>query len=131
MRKSLSVVGCLLVLVAAAGCGAKLDIEKTLEVTPNEAKMVIIEKINREQKVRVQWKSEGGAVNVDCFLEKDQKEVEGARLSGKKSDKVLASEEKKEEAELVVTVPANNEAVVMVSSASGKNAKVKVKLTNR
>src|SRR3990167_3987488 len=104
MRKPFPVVGCLLVLVAA-GCGSKLDIERTLEVTPNEAKMVIIEKINREQKVRVQVESEGGAVNVDCFLEKDQKEVEGARLSGKKSAKVLASEEKKEKVELVVTVP--------------------------
>lgn len=131
MFKLFQVMGCLFLLVIA-GCGTKLDVEKTWELAPGDApKMLIIEKIGREQKVRVQMKSEGGPVNVDCFLEKDQKEVEGARLSGKKSAKVLDSVEKKEEGELVVTVPANSEAVVMVSSASGKKASVKVKVTNR
>ncbi len=130
MYKSAALV-VFLVVFLASGCGVKLNVEKTLEVTPGEAKMVIIDKISKEQKVRVQFKSQGGPVTVDCFLEKDQKEVEGARLSGKKPSKALDSKEKMEEAEMVVTVPADNEAVVMVSSVSGKKATVQVKITNR
>lgn len=130
MFKLVHVMGCLLLLVVA-GCGSKLDYETSLKLAPGEERTLTIDPTPKEQKVRVQVKSTGGAVTVDCFLEKDQQEVEKARRAGKKSEKALASEEKKEEAELQVTVPAQAKAVVLFTAASAKTVDVKVKISNR
>lgn len=130
MFRTFHVMVCLLLLVGA-GCGTKLEYETAYKLGPGEERTHTIDPAPKEQKIRVLVDATGGSVNVDCFLEKDQQEVEKARRANKKSDKTLASEEKKEKTELQVTVPAQTKAVVLITPTAGKTVDVKVKITNR
>lgn len=129
MPKHLPVAFC--VVLVATGCGSKLHDERMITLGIGEEKPLQLEPVRREQKIRVHFQSPGVPVTVSCFLEKDQPDVEKARLGGKVSDKVLGSQEKKEEAEFEATIPANQQAIVLISSAARQEAKVKIKITNR
>lgn len=119
---------CLLVLLTQPGC-KKLNDDRTVEIEPGEEKLIIADPVSRDQSVTVSWDSEGSAVNVYLFLEKDQKTASDAITLGKKSDKVLASKERSNADNLQVQVPSGEKLVVMITS--GKQAKVRVKMMGK
>jgi hypothetical protein len=107
-----------------------LNDERTVEVPIDTFKMINLDAVKRDQKVKVEVSSPGAAVSVYVVLEKDRATVQQALEVDKRSDKILASTEKTESATLEANIPAGNAAVILLMSACGKTANVKVKSTN-
>ncbi len=126
VRKALPFV----LLVLAAGCMAKLNTEKTLNLSPGQPEGLAIEKVSKTQSINVSAKAASGKFSVYVFLEKDQNEAEKAIHSGKVNDKIIAHQQKTDSAEFKAAIPANEAAVVMVAAEEGKKAEVKLKVTN-
>ena len=107
-----------------------LNDERTVEVPVGTFKMINLDAVKSDQRVKVDISSPGAAVSVYVGLEKDLDAIEQAVEAQKASDKILASSEKTEAATLEATIPAGNSAVIVLTSAAGKTASVKVKTTN-
>jgi predicted component of type VI protein secretion system len=112
----------------STGCGAKLNDERTVEVSPDREVNVAVDPFKREQKINVSVKTTGGPVDVFVYLKQDEKDAQDA-IYAKKKDKVLAEARSVEDHNLEATVPANSAAVVMLSSRA-KKVTVKLKITN-
>ncbi len=110
-----------LVLVAAPGCKRTvLNQQKTVDVSPGSSEGVVIDAIGKEQKVKVEFKSEGAPVTV-AILSKAEDDKSGtplAKVANKETDTVEA------------TVPADTEVVVRIFNNSTKKASVQLKMTN-
>jgi hypothetical protein len=130
MRSQVRIVPllCLVVLLTQPGC-KKLNDDRIVDIEPGEEKLIIADPASRDQNVTVSWDSEGAAVNIYLFLEKDQKTASDAITLGKKSDEVLASKERSNEDNLQVQVPSGEKLVVMITSR--KQAKVRVKMVGK
>jgi hypothetical protein len=125
MRKA-----CLFVLLLLAiGC-TKLNSQSDVHVKPGEMKYSFVDPITKSQKINVSAKASDGKFNVYCFLDKDKAEVEKDLNLNKVGAKVLAHELKTNGAELNATIPANETAVILLTSAEAKNVEVKLKITN-
>ena len=125
MRKA-----CLFVLLLiAVGC-TKLNSESTVQVKPGDLKYTMVDPISKGQKINVSAKTSDGKFNVYCFLEKDKADVEKDLYQKKVSAKVLAHELKTGGADLNATIPANETAVILLTSDETKNVEVKLKITN-
>src|SRR6516162_1027559 len=125
MRKA-----CLFVLLLiAVGC-TKLNSERTVQVKPGDLKYTMVDPISKGQKINVSAKTSDGKFNVYCFLEKDKADVEKDLYQKKVSAKVLAHELKTGGADLNATIPANETAVILLTSDETKNVEVKLKITN-
>jgi hypothetical protein len=125
MRKA-----CLFVLLlVAVGC-TKLNSQSDVQVKPGDLKYTMVDPISKSQKINVSAKTSDGKFNVYCFLEKDKVEVERDLNQIKVSAKVLAHELKTGGADLTATIPANETAVILLTSAEAKNVDVKLKITN-
>jgi len=123
MRKA-----CLFVLLLlAVGC-TKLNSERTVQVKPGDLKYTILDPISKSQRINVSAKTSDGKFNVYCFLEKDQADVEKDLYQKKVNAKVLAHELKTGGADLNATIPANETAVILLTS--DENVEVKLKITN-
>jgi hypothetical protein len=119
-----------LMLILVTGCKAKLNSESTVELTSGDMKSTIIDAISKAQDVMVSAKASGGKFNVYVFLAKDKADVEKAVERSKVSDKVIAHKLDTSEADLKANIPANSEAVVLLTSVDAKKVEVKLKLTN-
>ena len=129
MRKIVPLV--LLLLLAVAGCRTKLNQEKVVTVEAGDGSGLTIEAIKNAQTVKIAATANSGTFNVYCYLAKDKAEVENNSYGGKAAPKLLDSKLKViNQAELSANVPANEEAVVMITSGDGKKAEVKLKVTN-
>jgi hypothetical protein len=129
MRWQRLFAGLVLVGLVAPGC-ARFSHEQTVEVGPAVEKTLTIDPPSSNQTLKVEFSSPGSPVNVYCYLQKDEAEAKKAIMARKKLDKVLGSKEKSEQDSFEVTIPAREEAVVLVTAA-GKKASVQVKLTGR
>jgi hypothetical protein len=125
MRKA-----CLFVMfLLAVGC-TKLNSESVVHLKQGDLKYTMVDPISKSQKINVSAKTSDGKFNVYCFLEKDKAEVEKDLNQNKVGVKVLAHELKTGGADLNVTIPANETAVILLTSGEAKNVEVKLKITN-
>jgi len=127
MRRFLPVA---LILVAIVGCEARLENVGTVNVIPGEIKSKVIEAINKEQKIKVVGTATTGQFNVFVYLQKDQTECENAINSGRKTTKMIVQKNQSTQAELTALIPANQVAIVSLTSADGKPGVVSLKITN-
>ena len=128
MRKM--IVPGMLMLILIAGCKAKLNSEKTVELPPAGMHDIIVDPITSAQDIKVSAKASSGKFNVYVFLTKDKADVEKAANQNKVSDKVIAHKLDTSDAELKANIAANSEATVLLMSIEAKKVEVKVKLTN-
>ena len=126
MKKTLPLVLLLLTL----GCQPTLNQEMTKQLDMNESATYDIPAISKEQTINVSVTAVSGKVNIHVFLRKDGTAVENAINQKKPLDKVLDHKLAVPEANLKVTIPANEAAQVRVEAAEGKKAEFKMKLTN-
>jgi hypothetical protein len=119
-----------LLLVLAVGCRTKLNEEMVVNVGGGESQYRMVDPIAKEQKVNVSAKAIGGTFSIYVFLEKDKEEAQKGIDLNKIGDKVLANKQKTADAELQVTIPANQKATVLLTSGDGKKAEVKLKISN-
>ena len=127
MRKELLFV----LLILVAGCRAKPLDESVVNVELMDQQFREIDPISSAQKVNVSAKANIGQFNIYVFLDKDKAEVEKEIAQGKAGAKVLAHKLKEsDEANLQANIPANERAVVALTSADGKKAEVKLKISN-
>jgi hypothetical protein len=119
-----------LLLVLAVGCRTKLNEEMVVNVGGGESQYRMVDPIAKEQKVNVSAKAIGGTFSIYVFLEKDKEEAQKGIDLNKVGDKVLANKQKTADAELQVTIPANQKATVLLTSGDGKKAEVKLKISN-
>jgi hypothetical protein len=117
----------LLLLVLVVGCRTKLNVEKTYTLSVGSIETIEILAIKSAQTVNVTAKGDG-KFKIYLFLAKDRKAIEldpdkkGANLLDHKKDVT--------EATLSGTVPADEEAVVMIYGADTRKVEVKVKIFN-
>jgi hypothetical protein len=111
----------------ALGCQTRLDVERTVALDPDIIKTLEFDGPRYEQKVTVSVSSPDAPVNVYVCLFKDSDAVADAVRASKLSDKVLAKEEKTQDASLQVTIPAKTGMSVILNCASAKAATVKLK----
>ena len=125
----------LLALVAGAvGCGQKLDVEKTVTLSPgeNEIYPLLIDAPRRDQNVKVEVSSPGVPVSAWVVLEDDRAAVVQKLEKGGQPEKnhVRAGKERSPTIELETLIPAGKAFAVVVAGAS-KKTDVKVKVTGR
>jgi hypothetical protein len=118
MRRTVPQACCFLALLGLVSGCTKLNDERTVQVAPGDEHKLFIDPAKKEQRITVSVSSPGTPVNVSLLLENDPK-------------KALDSKEKVEEATLNATIPADNKAVVLLTSAGARTANVKVKITNK
>jgi hypothetical protein len=120
-----------LALLVVAGC-QRLNLEKTVEVTPTEVKIITIDGPTKEQKVNVDFTTTDAEVNVYVCLDEDKKAVEEHVVNNRTIDenKLLAKSLLKKSGTLEVTIPARKDFVVLVGS-TGKKSKVTVKVVGK
>jgi len=126
-----SVFGLLaLSLLVAVGC-QRLNVEKDIHVSPGEVQDVIIDAPRSEQKIKVDVTSTA-PIDVYVILSSDQQVVKDKLLGNRSPDpsKLLANQQKAENASLDATIPAKNEFRILLAGAK-KPADVKVKVTSR
>jgi len=119
-----------LLLVVVVGCRAKLNDESSTSVELMNQVFRTVDPISKAQKIHVNATASSGQINVYVFLKKDQAEVVKEVERSKPSTKILAQELKTAKATLSAEIPAKEEAVVMIMSADGKKADVKLKINN-
>jgi hypothetical protein len=118
--------------IAVPGCRKVLNEEKSFDLKPGNENDFAVDAVKKEQKIKVEVTSPGVPLNVFVFLKKDEQAAKMDISAGKKTDNVLASERKTENATLEATIPANCEAVIQIRNVStdNKTANVKLKITN-
>ena len=128
MRKIIPVFAVVLGLV---GCQAKLNHSSTVEVELADKQSKIVEAISKEQTIKVAGNASSGQFNLYVFLQKDQTAAENDIDRGSKnSPLILAQKVRTNQAEVTALIPANQVAVVMLTSGDGKKATVNLKITN-
>jgi hypothetical protein len=126
MRKELLFV----LLILVTGCRAKLLDESVVKVELMDKEFREIDPISTDQKVNISAKATSGEFNIYVFLAKDKAEVE-KEFQGKPGTKILAHQLKvTSQADLQANIPANERAIVAITSADGKKAEVKLKISN-
>jgi hypothetical protein len=113
-------------LAAVAGCQSRLNLDHTLDVDVGSSKDVVIDAPRYDQKVAVTVESDNPVSVYVCLLD-NRKAVHDALDKGKKPEGVLASKEQVQTDTFDVTVPAKQQAVVLVEAGT-KAAKVKLKI---
>ena len=127
MKKAVPVV---LFLLIVAGCQAKLNSESTVKVELMDKNWTTVDPSAKAQKVNVSAKADSGQFNIYFYLEKDKAEVEKEVDQSKTPAKALAQQTKATQADLSANIPANERAVVLITSGDGKKAEVKLKISN-
>lgn len=118
----------LCVIGALAGCGRKLNIDKTLDLSKG-GKIVTLDPVGSEQKVKISIVAEDAPVDIFVYLGKDAQKAE-ENLYGAKAP-VLKKELKTQKIEnMEVTIPANEEAHINVQPSTRSPKSVSLKITN-
>ena len=117
-----------LALVWLAGCSAKLNVEKSEDLTLDKVIEQPIDGYKKEQKITVSINATN-PVDVFVYLDRDKADVVAAINAKQDSKYLLASGRMIQDGNLEATIPANSPATVMISPA-GKSAKVKYKISN-
>jgi hypothetical protein len=117
-------------LVVAVGC-TKLNSQSDVQVKPGDMKYCFVDPISKSQKINVSAKASDGKFNVYCFLDKDKAEVEKDLDQNKVGAKMLAHKLKTDAADLDgIPIPANEKAVILLTSTEAKIVDVRLKITN-
>ena len=118
-------VGALVLVVA--GC-QPVNYETSVAIQPGTIHPVEISAPSRDQNIKVTVSASVAPVSVYVVLQKDREAVEAAILSYKTPDasKVLASQEKTENATLDAKIPAGSDYAVLVYNGPVKTAQVKI-----
>ena len=115
----------LLVLVVA-GCEGKLRDTRSFEVKPTDTgKEYRIDPKASERPLKVTATAEGGAIDVYVYLSKNAEAAE-QNILAKKDEFILAKAVNVKEADLTATIPANEEATVVVLCAKLEPATVQL-----
>ncbi len=115
-----------LLVLMVAGCEAKLRDTRSFEVKPGDAgKEYRVDPKASERVLKVTATAEGGPIEVYVYLSKDRDVAENSILA-KKDEGILAKAVKVQEAELTATIPANEEAAVVVTTGDIKSANVQL-----
>lgn len=115
-----------LAILMAAGCQSRLNLDHTLQADAGSYKDLVIDAPRYDQKVGVTVEADN-PVNVYVCLLDNRKAVHDAIDTGKKPDAVLAAKDKVQSDTIEVTVPAKQQAVVIVEAGT-KAATVKLKI---
>lgn len=117
-------------LLLTGGC-QRVHQERTAQVEPGNVYVLTVDAPRSDQQVTVTAASPGVPINVYLVLEKDVEEARQALDRDKKPARPLAAQEKTESATLQATVPAQNGYAVVLTSAAGKKAEVKLHLAGK
>jgi hypothetical protein len=121
----------LVILGTVSGCGrTKLNVGSAFELNLGDNKRITVEPIKHEQKIKVTGTATGAPVNVYVYLSKNEAAADKEILAKKFTDVMLQKQEKTDSVNLEATIPANEAAVVRVSSAGAGKANVEIKITN-
>jgi hypothetical protein len=114
-------MGVLAVVLTLAGCKTILNVDSEFDLPGGETKMFNIDPIRREQTIKVEVTSNDEPVSVVVILEKEKNSAKAP----------LAKLEKTKQGTLDATIPANEEAVVVVGGVpQGKKTHVKLTIRN-
>lgn len=127
-RLAFRIVFAVLGVIWLSGCGAKLNIEQTKELSLSEVITQPLDAYKKEQKITITV-SATNPVDVFVYLDKDKDAAEAA-INAKKDDKLLAVSRMLKDGKLEAPIPANSPATIMIAPA-GKSAKVTYKVTNQ
>jgi len=122
-------VAVIAILLISRSGRVTLSDNTTIQVDPSQIKYRVLDPISSAQKIFVTAKS-SEPFNIYVFLEKDLAAVEKDIQADKASDKAITYRIKTDSANLEAMIPANEKAVVGLSSAGGKKTDVKLKITN-
>lgn len=115
-------------LVLVVGCSdPRFYDRRTEEVTPAAPITIPIDAAKRERVITVQAKSSGPMFDIHLFLSKDQEGAESS-IFGNKSELLLDSAKKTQEATVEATVPAGEELMVFVIAAENKTLSVELEM---
>lgn len=115
----------LFLALSTAGCKSKLNLDETI----NDGKEYGWDGVANEQKIKIHAKPTEGKITVGVYLEKNKKAAGDHIFSGK-NDPFLAIERGKEEVNMEVTVPANENWHVQVVPVGAGRKSIAVKITN-
>ncbi|HXG10915.1 MAG TPA: hypothetical protein VNK04_14240 [Gemmataceae bacterium] len=131
-RTSRIVLGTLaLALLGPAGCGSRLNDDRTATVKPGVVHTIIYDPPKKEQKVTLELSSPGVPVSAYLVLAKDREAAEEAAAANRSPANALAGQQKVETATLEATIPAGAGFVLVLTSTANKDASVRVKATGR
>jgi hypothetical protein len=118
-----------LIFILIGGCAPKLNLEKKSFDLDINGTTFELQAVKSEQKINVVASATGGPIDVYVFLAKNksaaERDIMAKRLGG-----LIASEEGKESVTLQATIPANEEALVMVKASTLKKTTASVKINN-
>jgi len=119
-------------LLALAGCGQRLNVEKTLSVAAGGVNELTVTGPTSEQKVSVEISSSASAIDAYVVLEQNREQVKSDLLKSKTPDsgKVLAGKSGVKDHTLEATVPAGKEFAVVIGGATN-TTEVKLKVVGR
>jgi hypothetical protein len=117
---------------ALAGCGQRVNQEKTVEVSPGLNKApIILEGPKSEQKIKVEFNSADSPLDVYVIVGKDENailaELDKAEPKAEVKSGIKASAKQSKGATLDATIPAGQDyGVYLVNAAKKTSVKVKV-----
>ena len=118
-----------LILLAAAGCQRRLNVTEALSLDVGVVRSLEIDPPRYEQRVTVAVETDG-PVSAYLLLKKDEAAAQEALDKGRKPDHVLASWKGDSPGSLEGTVPANEVAVVILTTDT-KPANVTLRITGK
>jgi hypothetical protein len=121
----------LVILGTVSGCGrTKLAVESAFELNLGDNKLITVEPIKHEQKIKVTGTATGAPVNVYVYLSKNEAAADREIVAKKFTDVILQKQENTDSISLEATIPANEGTVVRVSRAGAGKPNVQIKITN-
>src|SRR2546430_3779077 len=114
-----------LVLLAQAGCGKKLNDDRIVQVEPAEERLIIADPASRDQSVTVTWNADGTPIDIYLFLENDQKVASQSITLGKTAG-LLGSQSKTDKGMLEVQVASREKLVVMLTSSKPASVRLHI-----
>jgi hypothetical protein len=119
------------VLLALAGCGQSVSVEKTVDLSPGlNLAPIVIDGPKREQKIKVEFTASDGILDAYVILGKDEEAILNELDRVKPKLDILASKTKSSGDTLEATIPAGQDYGVYLANAS-KKMKVTVKLKSQ
>lgn len=116
-----------LLALMLAGCEARLQDHRTVEVDPAGEMVIPLDAQSRERTLQVTAKAEGGPIDIYVYLSKDDQQAV-ADIYAKRDGLFLAREVNVTQANLSAVIPANEQATVLLTCASNKPATVELTL---
>ncbi len=124
-------LACLLLVVCwVAGCTPRFNDHRQFQLEVGEISTFIIDGVARKRELRVTGNSTGGTIDVYVYLEENQDEAERLITLGKSGTLTIAGVENAAEVNLIASVPAEKNVIVMVRNSSREVADIDLKMTD-